>query len=167
MTVVVLVYVGGWEGHEGVRLLIFPLAVHEPCVFYSSVASRPGLWKSQTQSVHPDVDRCATLDGTTSAATRNKRRKHTGGRATLGLSCSPPLETVFLGSLKTLGKHCSSFQEAAGAPRCGPLRCCRCSINNLNTQQSLLIQMWGVMSWKDTQRVAVAERGGGVGQLEF
>lgn len=105
-TVCVLVCVGGLgRGHEGVRLLIFPLAVLGPCIFFSRRRISPSFRKSQTQSVHPDVDRCAALSGTTSAATQNKRRKHAGGRATLGLSCSPPLETAFLGSHETLGKH--------------------------------------------------------------
>lgn len=39
-TVCALVCVGGWwGGHEGLRLLIFPLAVLEPCVFFFFEAS--------------------------------------------------------------------------------------------------------------------------------
>lgn len=70
-TVCELVCVGGFVGgHEGLRLLIFPLAVLEPCVvIFPRRRISPSSWKSQTQSVHPDVDRCAALNGTTSAGT--------------------------------------------------------------------------------------------------
>lgn len=159
-TVCVLVYVGGWAGHGGSATADLTSGCARTVWVLLRRPISPSLRKSQTQSVLPDVDRCAALSGTTSAGTWNKRCKHTGRRATLGLSCSPPLETAFLGSHKILGKHRTSFQEAARAPRCGPLRHCRCSINNLNIQQSPLIQMWGVMSWRDTQRVvAVVEVG--------